>query len=165
MGELATSRSLGDLPYIDKGISAEPDVSAWHGVAAASGLWLPEFLLLASDGLFETLTPVEACTAAHTVASGRERTLKNGILGCARVSGSERSRIMHHKPPHLPHDLNVAEMSLDHTSIQRSAHCPWVCRQSRVPYARCPSSHCTACSRRAFSTGKRYPEAIGSHLG
>lgn len=69
MGELAVSRSFGDLPYISKGLIAEPAIASLD-LAAGSDLGSPEFLILASDGLFETVSAAEACAAAHNLAAG-----------------------------------------------------------------------------------------------
>ena len=70
MGELAVSRSLGDLPYITKGLIAEPDIASLD-LAAGWGTGSAEFLILASDGLFETVSAAEACAAAHDLAAGK----------------------------------------------------------------------------------------------
>ena len=44
LGELAVSRSLGDLPYRAVGLIAEPDIREWRAVQP----W-DSFLILASD--------------------------------------------------------------------------------------------------------------------
>ena len=74
-GELSVSRSLGDLPYIDKGLTAEPTLSPWLSLNASAypGSVAPEFLILASDGLFEALPAEEVCSIAHKLASGEPR--------------------------------------------------------------------------------------------
>ena len=64
-GELAVSRALGDAPYRDSGLIAEPELAPWRVLEAADAL-----LLLASDGLFETLPADEACRVALAVATG-----------------------------------------------------------------------------------------------
>lgn len=64
-GELAVSRALGDAPYRNSGLIAEPELAPWRVLEAADAL-----LLLASDGLFETLPADEACRIALAVATG-----------------------------------------------------------------------------------------------
>lgn len=59
------SRALGDAPYRDSGLIAEPELAPWRVLEAADAL-----LLLASDGLFETLPADEACRIALAVATG-----------------------------------------------------------------------------------------------
>eukprot|EP00898_Chlorokybus_atmophyticus_P008559 jgi/Chlat1/8704/Chrsp88S08082 len=56
MGELAVSRAFGDMPFRRYGLIAEPEVSAWRNLSQHNNL-----LVIASDGLFETLSDQEVC--------------------------------------------------------------------------------------------------------
>ena len=59
------SRSFGDVPYRAAGLIAEPETSAWRAVTPGD-----QFLILASDGLFEVLSEDEVCQVAAATASG-----------------------------------------------------------------------------------------------
>lgn len=84
-GELSVSRSLGDLPYAPHGLIADPTLSGWIDVSPAApdanlaASKLPsghQWLLLASDGVFESMQPGEVCEAAHAFASGALCSMK-----------------------------------------------------------------------------------------
>ena len=61
------SRALGDAPYRGSGLIAEPELAPWRVLEPAADA----LLLLASDGLFETLPADEACRIALAVATGK----------------------------------------------------------------------------------------------
>ena len=75
-GELSVSRSLGDLPYIQYGLVANPTVSDWIDMSpdtlnpAVGRQPRTRWLILASDGVFESMQPGEMCEAAHAFATG-----------------------------------------------------------------------------------------------
>lgn len=72
-GELSVSRSIGDLPYTEFGLIATPTLSKWVEInSLQDGTWLHFSLILATDGLFESLTSQEICQAAWSVAKGNE---------------------------------------------------------------------------------------------
>jgi serine/threonine protein phosphatase PrpC len=64
-GELAVSRSFGDLHYQPYGLTAEPEVSALHRIGPDD-----DWLVLASDGIFEVLTPADVCNIVASVSAG-----------------------------------------------------------------------------------------------
>lgn len=64
-GELALSRAIGDAPYRRYGLTAEPSISAWQRLTVEDHL-----LLLATDGLFETVSAEDACSLAHSILTG-----------------------------------------------------------------------------------------------
>ncbi|KAK9815399.1 hypothetical protein WJX72_003040 [[Myrmecia] bisecta] len=64
-GELAVSRAIGDLPYRQHGLISEPEFS--HQQLSPRD----HFLVLASDGVFESLDEAAICGIAQAVASGR----------------------------------------------------------------------------------------------
>ncbi|KAK9853911.1 hypothetical protein WJX84_000068 [Apatococcus fuscideae] len=70
-GELALSRAIGDAPYRQHGLTAEPSISPWRLLSSADDL-----LLLATDGLFETLSADDACSVAHAVMQGNDPQLQ-----------------------------------------------------------------------------------------
>ena len=59
------SRSFGDLPYRAAGLTADPEISRWHTLSAGD-----EFLILASDGIFEALSEDQVCQVAAATATG-----------------------------------------------------------------------------------------------
>lgn len=65
-GELAVSRSIGDLPYRKFGLVFEPEFTPWRRLTPEDA-----FLILASDGLFESLSPEHVCRAAADISRGR----------------------------------------------------------------------------------------------
>ena len=64
-GELAITRAFGDVQYRQFGLISEPEVSAWHSVDNGD-----DFLVLASDGLYEALSTADVCHIAAAVATG-----------------------------------------------------------------------------------------------
>ncbi len=70
-GELSVSRSIGDLPFVNRGLIAVPSLSAWiNTVDDSHHTGLPTHLILATDGLFEPLTPADICKAAAAFTRG-----------------------------------------------------------------------------------------------
>ncbi len=65
-GELAVSRSVGDLQYRPFGLTAEPEFSKWHEAGPGD-----EWLILASDGVFESLTEDQICDIAAATLAGQ----------------------------------------------------------------------------------------------
>lgn len=59
------SRAIGDAPYRRYGLSSMPEQSAALRLVPGD-----RFLLLASDGLFEVMSPDEACQLALSLADG-----------------------------------------------------------------------------------------------
>lgn len=72
-GELSVSRSLGDVPYIAKGLTAKPDFSDWIALDDLKPA-RPQMLVLMSDGVFETLTAEDICSTAAALAAGMPHT-------------------------------------------------------------------------------------------
>ncbi|VAH23171.1 unnamed protein product [Triticum turgidum subsp. durum] len=64
LGVLSTSRSIGDY-YLKPYVSAEPEVTAVERTGK------DEFLLLASDGLWDVVSNDEACRVARSCLTGR----------------------------------------------------------------------------------------------
>ncbi|KAK9917046.1 hypothetical protein WJX75_000279 [Coccomyxa subellipsoidea] len=69
-GELAVSRSVGDVQYRPFGLTAEPEFSEWHEAGPTD-----EWLILASDGIFEALTAGQICDIAAATMAGVQHTL------------------------------------------------------------------------------------------
>ncbi|KAL1825969.1 hypothetical protein DCAR_0314168 [Daucus carota subsp. sativus] len=55
-GELAVSRAIGDLPFKSYGVTSVPEVMGWRPLHAND-----TYLVAASDGVFEKLSPQEVC--------------------------------------------------------------------------------------------------------
>ena len=79
-GELAVSRSFGDLPYRSAGLIADPELSRWHTVSPED-----DFLILASDGVFEALSEDQVCSVAAATAAGAPLYHTSAPLHCAVV--------------------------------------------------------------------------------
>ena len=63
-GELAVSRALGDLPYQQYGLISDPELQ-WHTISAAD-----RWLVLASDGIFESMSVDMVCQVAAEAEAG-----------------------------------------------------------------------------------------------
>ncbi|XP_047315868.1 uncharacterized protein LOC124919630 [Impatiens glandulifera] len=55
-GQLAVSRSIGDISFKSYGVISTPEVSEWKTLAANDS-----YLVAASDGIFDKLTPEDVC--------------------------------------------------------------------------------------------------------
>lgn len=55
-GELAVSRSIGDIPFKIYGVISTPEVTDWHPLSTNDS-----YLVASSDGIFEKLTSQEVC--------------------------------------------------------------------------------------------------------
>lgn len=64
-GDLAVSRAIGDLPYRQYGLISDPELR-WHNISAAD-VWL----VLASDGVFESLSVEAVCHIAARTQAGK----------------------------------------------------------------------------------------------
>ncbi|KAI5057993.1 hypothetical protein GOP47_0028008 [Adiantum capillus-veneris] len=95
-GQLAVSRSIGDIDFRKYGVISEPEVSGWHKVSEND-----KFLIVASDGLFETLSAEEVCDVLHALGSGKDfawvmdRLEKNSDAVIALPGTKETSRGHH----------------------------------------------------------------------
>lgn len=65
-GVLAVSRSVGDLQFQPYGLTAEPEFSKWHDTDPAD-----DWLILASDGIFESLEEQQICEIAAATFAGQ----------------------------------------------------------------------------------------------
>lgn len=82
-GELAVSRAIGDLPYLEYGLISDPELR-WHDTSATD-----RWLVLASDGIFERISvdvvcQVAAQTEAGTLFGSKQNmyTLSSGQPSC-----------------------------------------------------------------------------------
>jgi hypothetical protein len=64
-------RSIGDLPYRPHGLTSQPEMSAMLQLSPADA-----FLVLASDGLYEVMSPEDVCDQAWAVAAGQGHLAK-----------------------------------------------------------------------------------------
>lgn len=93
-GQLAVSRSIGDIDLQKYGVISEPELSGWQQVSEND-----KFLILASDGIFEKLSPQEVCNVIHALGSGQDLTSimdrlevdNNAVIALPGVSSSEAS--------------------------------------------------------------------------
>ncbi|KAG8389303.1 hypothetical protein BUALT_Bualt02G0215400 [Buddleja alternifolia] len=63
-GILAVSRSIGDVYLKRYGVIAEPEITGWRAFTPEN-----RYMVVASDGIFETLTPQDVCDLVHDKAS------------------------------------------------------------------------------------------------
>lgn len=83
-GILAMSRAIGDVYLKRFGLIAEPEVTGWQPLDAND-----RFLVLSSDGIFESLTPQDVCDLIHDSSScSPSSSLAECILNTALVKGS-----------------------------------------------------------------------------
>ncbi|KAL8530487.1 hypothetical protein ACS0TY_007506 [Phlomoides rotata] len=88
-GVLALSRAIGDVYLKRYGVTADPEITGWRALA-------PEnlHLVLASDGIFEALTPQNVCDLLHENVSEHlsvrvsASSLSDRIIRRAFVTGS-----------------------------------------------------------------------------
>ncbi|KAL2535690.1 Protein phosphatase 2C family protein [Forsythia ovata] len=78
-GILAMSRAIGDVFLKRYGVIAVPDVTGWRPLTSED-----IYLVVASDGLFETLTPQNVCDLLHNKASevSSECLLSSSLADC-----------------------------------------------------------------------------------
>ncbi|KAI3449682.1 hypothetical protein Pfo_006347 [Paulownia fortunei] len=63
-GILAVSRAIGDVYLKRYGVTADPEVTGWRRFTSENS-----YLVVSSDGIFETLTPQNVCDIVHDKAS------------------------------------------------------------------------------------------------
>ncbi|XP_024523224.1 uncharacterized protein LOC9639111 [Selaginella moellendorffii] len=76
-GILAVSRSIGDLALKKYGVISEPEFTGWKKIGDKN-----KYLVLASDGIFETMSSQDVCAVLKSIEVGKDvsRTLKNRFL-------------------------------------------------------------------------------------
>ncbi|KAG8377230.1 hypothetical protein BUALT_Bualt08G0006700 [Buddleja alternifolia] len=82
MGHFPMTRAIGDVPLKRYGIIAEPEVTGWKAVSANDS-----FLVVASDGIFESLTPKDVCNLLAG-DDGGDKTAADFIVQRAYEKGS-----------------------------------------------------------------------------
>lgn len=65
------------------GVTAEAEISGWRALSGENS-----YLVLASDGVFETLTPKDVCYLLHKKASEFVSSLPESIIRSAYETGS-----------------------------------------------------------------------------
>ncbi|XP_057800995.1 probable protein phosphatase 2C 51 [Salvia miltiorrhiza] len=80
-GILALSRAIGDIYLKRYGVTAEAEVTGWRAFTPENS-----YLVVASDGVFETLTPKDVCRLLHNKASSS--SLPERIIRRAFETGS-----------------------------------------------------------------------------
>ncbi|XP_047954839.1 probable protein phosphatase 2C 51 isoform X1 [Salvia hispanica] len=79
-GILALSRAIGDVYFKRFGVTAEAEVTSWKAFTSENS-----YLVVASDGVFETLTPKDVCRLLHNKGSS---SLPEQIIRRAFETGS-----------------------------------------------------------------------------
>lgn len=86
-GILATSRALGDLPLKEEGfLTSEPDVLSFNLAEIT-----PEVALLASDGLWDTMSNEAAASYLSKYLKETERDLETTSFKMARLAFDKES--------------------------------------------------------------------------
>ncbi|KAK9827406.1 hypothetical protein WJX81_008695 [Elliptochloris bilobata] len=116
-GELAVSRALGDAPYRSRGLIAEPELAPWQTLDAADAL-----LLLASDGVFETLPAEAACQIALAVATGADDLPPTPLV--VRPSGNGHTYELTELLAQLPRVRARPGLALHHPALARPLPLP-----------------------------------------
>ncbi|KAL1539725.1 protein-serine/threonine phosphatase [Salvia divinorum] len=80
-GILALSRAIGDVYLKRFGVTAEAEVTSWKAFTPENS-----YLVVASDGVFETLTPTDVCRLLHN--KGSSSSLPERIIHRAFKTGS-----------------------------------------------------------------------------
>ncbi|CAK9143759.1 unnamed protein product [Ilex paraguariensis] len=70
-GQLAVSRAIGDVPFKSYGVTSVPEVTDWQPLTANDS-----YLVAASDGVFEKLSPQGVCDLLWEVHSQRPMRLE-----------------------------------------------------------------------------------------
>lgn len=83
-GILAVSRAIGDINLKRYGVIAEPEMTGWLHLNASDS-----FLVIASDGVFESLSPQEVCSLLQDVHSQSNNEEDNGSSKCLMPSLAE----------------------------------------------------------------------------
>lgn len=69
-GNLAMTRAIGDVPLKKYGVIATPEVPDWVNLTSKY-----EFLVVSSDGIFESLSPQEVCEFIYEAEDHSDLTL------------------------------------------------------------------------------------------
>ncbi|MCE2055950.1 hypothetical protein HAX54_043789 [Datura stramonium] len=84
MGHFPMTRAIGDVPLKKYGIIATPEVTDWLNLTSKD-----EFLVVASDGIFESLSPQEVCDFLYEAEDYSDSTfLAQQIVQKAFLEGS-----------------------------------------------------------------------------
>lgn len=92
-GQLAVSRAIGDVSFKSSGVISVPEVMDWHSLTSNDS-----FLVAASDGVFEKLSPQDVCdilweaksdgTAGSEISPSCSSSLATCIVNTAFEKGS-----------------------------------------------------------------------------
>lgn len=74
-GQLAVSRSIGDTMFKRYGVTSDPEISGWRNISEND-----RFLVLASDGIFERMSPQDVCNVLNAVETGKDITAVMDVL-------------------------------------------------------------------------------------
>ncbi|GAB2220745.1 hypothetical protein Droror1_Dr00008416 [Drosera rotundifolia] len=90
-GQLAVSRSIGDVSLKRYGVTASPEVSEWQPLAVNDS-----YLIAASDGIFEKMSPQDVCDLLSEVQNNDSMRLElssgcsNSLADCIVNTAFER---------------------------------------------------------------------------
>lgn len=84
-GELAVSRSIGDLPFKSYGVISTPEITEWQAIGNND-----TYIVVASDGIFDKLAPFDVCELLREarVLGNVETDLADYLVNAAFESGS-----------------------------------------------------------------------------
>ncbi|XP_060191045.1 putative protein phosphatase 2C 76 [Lycium barbarum] len=83
MGHFPMTRAIGDVPLKRYGIIANPEMTDWRSLTSKD-----EFLVVASDGIFESLAPQEVCDFLNVKDHSDPSLLAEQLIQKAYLEGS-----------------------------------------------------------------------------
>ncbi|GER24868.1 protein phosphatase 2C family protein [Striga asiatica] len=85
-GVLAVSRAIGDVYLKRYGVTAEPELTGWRHFTNENS-----FLIVTSDGVFETLAPENVCEIVHTIFESSSEYITKSSLAERIIRSAFRS--------------------------------------------------------------------------
>ncbi|CAA0828071.1 Protein phosphatase 2C family protein [Striga hermonthica] len=85
-GVLAVSRAIGDVYLKRYGVTAEPELTGWRPFTPENS-----FLIVTSDGVFETLAPENVCEIVHAIFESSSEDITKSSLAEHIIRSAFRS--------------------------------------------------------------------------
>ncbi|CAD7695660.1 unnamed protein product [Ostreobium quekettii] len=121
-GDLELSRSIGDAPYRDRGLTHIPEFSEWITAKEDDGI-----LLIASDGVFEAMDENLVCRYAEDSRRGQLGRLKSTPPIIPIPLGGDLSPLPPHGKAARGHD-EASECVMEHeTGLEACCDCQLIC--------------------------------------
>ncbi|KAH0670795.1 hypothetical protein KY285_025060 [Solanum tuberosum] len=116
MGHFPMTRAIGDVPLKRYGIIADPEVTDWLSLTSKD-----EFLVVASDGIFESVTPQAVCDFLNEVEDySNPSLLAHQLIQKAYLEGSNDNLSVVLVPlGPLVDDLSVVSSSTEYIGLSQ----------------------------------------------